>query len=150
MTKPGRQFLIREIITTRTVRNQEELRRELLRRGHRVTQATLSRDLRELGVSRTTTGDGIRYTMPPEAEVAILRPLVGAEVLSIQANESLIVIHTLPGCAGTVGEFIDVEAHPEIIGTVAGDNTVLVIPRSQKRTQDLLDHLRTKLIEGAS
>jgi len=150
MTKAGRHFLIREIVTTRPVRNQEELRRELLRRGHRVTQATLSRDLRELGVSRSVSGNGIRYTMPAEAEVNILRPLVGAEVLSIQANESLIVIHTLPGCAGTVGEFIDVESNPEIIGTLAGDNTVLVIPRTNKKTQTLVEHLRTKLIEGAS
>ena len=150
MTKAGRHYLIREIITTLAVRNQEELRRELVRRGHRVTQATLSRDLRELGVSRAVSGDGLRYTMPPEAEVNILRPLVGAEVLSIQANESLIVIHTLPGCAGTVGEFIDVESHGDIIGTVAGDNTVLVIPSTHKKTRTLVEHLRTKLIEGAS
>jgi len=150
MTKLGRLFLIREIISTRPVHNQEELRRELLRRGQRVTQATLSRDLRELGVSRAADGNRVRYTMPQEAEVNILRPLVGAEVLSIQANESLIVVRTLPGCAGTVGEFIDVESHPDIIGTIAGDNTVLVIPRSHKRTRSLLEHLRIKLIEGAS
>jgi transcriptional regulator of arginine metabolism len=150
MTKLGRLFLIREIISTHPVHNQEELRRELQRRGQRVTQATLSRDLRELGVSRAPDGKRVRYTMPQESEVTILRPLVGAEVLSIQANESLIVVRTLPGCAGTVGEFIDVESHPDIIGTIAGDNTVLVIPRTHKRTRSLLEHLRIKLIEGAS
>ena len=149
MTKHGRHFLIREIVTTHPVRNQEELRRELQRRGHRVTQATLSRDLRELGVSRAVAGSRVRYTLPQGAEVNILRPLVGAEVLSIQANESLIVVQTLPGCAGTVGEFIDVESHPDIIGTIAGDNTVLIIPRTKKQTHTLLEHLRTKLIEGA-
>jgi len=149
VTKLGRQFLIREIISTRPVHNQEELRRELLRRGQRVTQATLSRDLRELGVSRAVDDGRVRYTMPQEAEVRILRPLVGAEVVSIQSNESMIVVQTLPGCAGTVGEFIDVEAHPDIIGTIAGDNTVLIIPRSKKRTPTLLAYLRKKLIEGA-
>ena len=72
----------------------------------------------------------------------------GAEVLSIAANENMIVVRTLPGCASTVGEFIDVQKHEAILGTVAGDNTLLVIPASQRRTKNVVEFLKNKLIRG--
>jgi transcriptional regulator of arginine metabolism len=148
MTKQGRLFAIKEIISTTRLASQDELRHELRKRGCNVTQATLSRDLKELGVGRLSTAGGGRYVLQPAAEVQILRPLVGAEVVSMAASESLIVVHTLPGCANTVGEFIDVQNHSDIIGTVAGDNTLLVIPGSQKKTRRALQFLKEKLIEG--
>jgi transcriptional regulator of arginine metabolism len=148
MTKQERRFAIKEIIGTFPIGNQEELRRRLLKRGCRVTQATLSRDMKDLGVARVTGADGGHYVLQPEGEVQALRPLVGAEVVSIRSNESMIVIRTLPGCANTVGEFVDVLRHPEIIGTVAGDNTILVIPKSQKKTASVEQLLKHKLIEG--
>ncbi len=148
MTKQARQFAIKEIIAVRPIASQDELRRELTRRGCRVTQATLSRDMKELGVGRVVMGGQPRYALQQFAEADILRPLVGAEVRSIDANETLIVVHTLPGCANTVAEFIDVQANRDIIGTVAGDNTVLVIPGSQRKTISVLDFLKRKLIEG--
>jgi transcriptional regulator of arginine metabolism len=146
MSKSGRHFAIKEIISTREIHSQEELRQELKKRGIDVTQATLSRDLRELGVGRGFSGQS--YHMQPEAEVKILRPIVGAEVLSIGANESTIVIRTLPGCANSVGEYVDVQNHPGIIGTLAGDNAVLVIPAAQQNVKELVHYLRAKLIEG--
>jgi len=146
--KQDRQFAIREIISTRAVSSQEELRRELRKRGFQLTQATLSRDLKALGVGRTVSREGARYTLQADAEIQILRPLVGAEVLSITANESLIVMRTLPGCASVVGEFIDAEAYPEVLGTIAGDNALLVIPSSRRMTGKILSVLRHKLIEG--
>jgi transcriptional regulator of arginine metabolism len=146
--KQERQFAIREIISTQAVSNQEDLRRELRRRGFRMTQATLSRDLKDLGVSRAVSALGARYVLRSEAEIQILRPLVGAEVLSIKANEALIVVRTLPGCASVVGEFVDAQSYNEILGTIAGDNTLLVIPSSRKVTAKLLSDLRHKLIEG--
>jgi len=148
MTKPERHFAIREIISTLAIASQSDLQRELRRRGVRVTQATLSRDMKELGVSRTAVSGKARYIMQEPSEVQILRPLVGAEVLSIDANESLIVIHTLPACANTVAEFLDVQKNTDIIGTVAGDNTLMVIPRSHRKTRDVLQFLKHKLIEG--
>jgi len=149
MNKQARHFAIKEIISTRAIRSQEELRLELRKRGIDVTQATLSRDLRDLGVGRGIAGQGLKYLMQPEAEVKILRPVVGAEVLSIGANESTIVIRTLPGCANSVGEYVDVQNHPGIIGTLAGDNAVLVIPASQKSVNDIVQYLKAKLIEGS-
>lgn len=148
MTKQARQFAIKEIIGTVPVSSQDELRVELRKRGFRVTQATLSRDLRELGVSRVASGNGARYILQPVAEVQILRPLVGAEVLSISSNESAIVVRTLPGCANTVGEFIDNLKNPDLIGTIAGDNTLLVVPQSHKKTKQLVAYLKEKLFEG--
>ena len=148
MTKQERLYTVKEIISTALISNQNDLLRELRRKGVHVTQATLSRDLRELGISRSAVSGGVRYVIQPQSEVQILRPLVGAEVLSIDANENLIVVHTLPGCANTVAEFLDVQKNGDIIGTVAGDNTLMVIPRSQRRTRDVLNFLKHKLIEG--
>src|SRR5512135_1032618 len=148
MTKNERQFAIKEIISTVPIASQNDLLRELRRRGVRVTQATLSRDMKKLGISRTAVSGKARYALQPASEVQILRPLVGAEILSIDANESLIVIHTLPACANTVAEFLDVQRNPDIIGTVAGDNTLMVIPRSMRKTRDVMHFLKHKLIEG--
>jgi transcriptional regulator of arginine metabolism len=150
MTKAARHFAIKEAITARPIGTQEDLRREIMKRGFRVTQATLSRDMQELGISRVSHEGGPRYALSVAAEVTALRPLVGAEVVSIDANESLIVVHTLPGCANTVGEFIDVRRQPAIIGTVAGDNTLLVVPSSTKKTTEVMRYLKHILIEGAA
>ena len=148
VTKHARHYAIREAINAKPIANQDELRMELVRRKFRVTQATLSRDLKELGVGRVVTADGARYVLRPDAEVQVLRPLVGTQVISIAANEGLIVVKTLPGCANIVGEFLDVQQNGDIIGTVAGDNTLLVIPSSQKKTPKVLQVLKEKLIEG--
>jgi transcriptional regulator of arginine metabolism len=148
MTKQVRHFAIKELIAHGEIGSQDGLRRGLKKRGCDVTQATLSRDMRELGVIRVPSAGGWRYTLQQEGEVRALRPLLTAEVLGIDANESMIVVHTLPGCANTVGEFIDVQRHPDVIGTVAGDNTLLIIPRSQQKTHQVIKFIKHKLIEG--
>ncbi len=148
MTRQARQFAIKEIIAAGPIASQEELRRHLVRRGCRVTQATLSRDLKMLGVSWVAGTGGGRYSLQSAGDVRALRPLVGAEVVGVQANECMIVIHTLPGAASTVGEYIDVMGNTDILGTVAGDNTVLVIPKTRKRTPIVEHYLKHKLIEG--
>jgi transcriptional regulator of arginine metabolism len=150
MTKSARQFAIKEIIGAHPIGTQEELRREIGKRGFRVTQATLSRDMHDLGVSRVSEAGRMRYVIAPGAGMAALNTLVNAEVVSIDANDFLIVVHTFPGCANTVGEFIDVRRHPDIIGTVAGDNTVLVVPSSTKKTKQIMQYLKHTLIEGAA
>ncbi|MBI1806989.1 MAG: arginine repressor [Ignavibacteria bacterium] len=147
MDKHARQFAIKEIISSKTVASQGELRHELKKRGFTVTQATLSRDLKELGVARVSTGESMKYVLQPTAEAQILRPLVGAQVMAINANESMIVVKTLPGSASVVGEFLDTLGNADIIGTIAGDNTLLVIPQSQKKTHHVLEFLKVKLIE---
>ncbi len=149
MNKHARQFAIKDLISTLPIASQDELRHKLRKQGFSVTQATLSRDMRELGVSRVAAAGGTRYAFQGTgSEAQILRPLVGAEVLSIDANESVIVVRTLPGCASTVGEFVDVQGNRDIIGTVAGDNTLLVIPQSGRKTSRVVQFLKQKLTEG--
>jgi transcriptional regulator of arginine metabolism len=148
MDKQSRHYTIREIIGARPIASQDDLRRELRRRGCVVTQATLSRDMKDLVVVRVTTDEGSRYTLQPAAGTQALRPIVGAEVLAIAANESMIVVRTLPGCANTVGEYIDMQSHEAILGTVAGDNTLLVIPASHRQTKNVVEFLKNKLIRG--
>jgi transcriptional regulator of arginine metabolism len=104
--------------------------------------------MKDLGVVRLTTDEGSRYALQPAAGTQALRPIVGAEVLAIAANESLIVVRTLPGCANTVGEYVDMQKHDAILGTVAGDNTLLVIPTSHRRTKHVVEFLKDKLIRG--
>ena len=147
MNKQARQFAIKDLIATVPIGSQHDLRGRLRRAGIRVTQATLSRDMKELGVSKVTSTGGARYTLQGQAsEARILKPLVGAEVLSVDANEALVVVRTLPGCANTVGEFVDVLADRDIIGTVAGDNTLLVIPRTGRKARQVAQLLKDKFI----
>jgi len=149
MDKHARHFAIKEIIMATAVASQDALRLALKRKGYTVTQATLSRDMKELGVSWVSTESGGRYFLQSAAsEVQILRPLIGPQILGINANESVIVVRTLPGSASVVAEFIDSHNHPDIIGTIAGDNALLIIPQSQKKTKPLLEFLHEKLVEG--
>lgn len=144
MGKSARQVAIKEILAARAIGSQEDLRSELEGRGHRVTQATLSRDLKELGVGWVTRGGVGRYELAQEPAAA-LRPIVGAEVTGIVANESLIVLHTIPGAAHTVGEYVDLQQNRDVIGTVAGDNTLLVVPCAAAKTKAVVAWLRQVL-----
>ncbi len=148
ITKLPRHFAIKEIIGSKQIASQDELRHELRKKGFEVTQATLSRDLRDLGVGRIATGEGSHYVLQPAAEVKILSPLVGAQVLAVTANESLIVIRTLPGSASVIGEYVDSLGHEDVIGTIAGDNALLVIPRSHTKTSHIVKFLKQKFIQG--
>jgi transcriptional regulator of arginine metabolism len=146
-SKHQRHLAIKEIVDTRAISSQDVLRRELRRRGFSVTQATLSRDFAELGVSRSTGDDGVRYVLQPAAEVQHLQPLISAEVRSIVANETVVVIRTLAGCAQSVAEYLDLQKSPEILGTLAGDNTLLVIPASVHRISRIISHLKETLLQ---
>ncbi len=132
MNKPQRHLLIKEIIQTQPVASQEELVALLKKRNFDVTQATLSRDLAELGVARIHTHDGLRYSLNGQSEEK-KSSFVGREVLSVEHNEVMVVIRTLPGRASGVASFIDSLMNPLIIGTVAGDDTVFVTPASVKK-----------------
>ena len=131
--KRERQGLILQLVQTGPVSSQEELRRLLSGRGLEVTQATLSRDLRDIGLARVTTEDGVRYVVP-EALADDSRPALGATLAqffgSVDGVGELIVLRALPGGAQPVAEAIDAEAWPEVLGTIGGENTVLVVCRS--------------------
>ncbi len=147
MNKTQRQFIIKEIIQDHSVANQEELVSVLKKRGIIVTQATLSRDFAELGIVRIHVKGKIRYAIANQLEETSITPLVTHEVVGIEANESLIVVRTLPGRAGGVASFIDSGRNKMVLGTLAGDDTVLVTPVSVKKITPLVKHLKELLFE---
>ncbi len=131
-TKSKRQNIIKELLNTKIVGSQEELARLLSKKEISATQATLSRDFAELGVIRTITENGIRYILNSDEAGRQISKLVSYEIISIENNENLIVLRTLAGRAQGVAHFIDRLNKQEILGTVGGDDTVLVIPDRPK------------------
>lgn len=147
MNKLERHLAIKQIISHGLVGSQEELSKALRKLGHHATQATLSRDLKELGIARVNTPEGLRYMLHPETEERKMRPFVGYEVEQIDANESVIVVKTLPGRAQGVAEIIDSVHIPGILGTLAGDNTIFITPTSVKKIPDVIRALKTMMKE---
>lgn len=131
--KRERQNAILETIGSHAVVSQEDLRRLLLRQGWDVTQATLSRDLRELRIARVPTAEGARYAVTDgsieEARVA-LDTLLPQLYLRIDGVSEMAVLRTVPGGAQPIASALDGEGWPEILGTVGGDDTILIICRS--------------------
>lgn len=138
---------IREIIMQKTVTSQEDLAAELTKRGFVATQATLSRDLQELNVARVHSMNGIRYILPQDAEERNIKTFVGYEIMHIDANETNVIIRTLPGHAGGVASYLDNLKSPNILGTIAGDDTIMVIPSTTKKTQAVLKYIKSMMTE---
>jgi len=138
--KPQRHAVILELIAGNDVGSHEQLRKLLERRGVSVTQATLSRDLRELGLVRLPGDNGARYALPekPGDTIPSLKTLLPQLFSSIDGVGELIVLHTLASGAQPVSEAIDAAGWREIPGTVAGENTILVICRSAPARQEVV------------
>jgi transcriptional regulator of arginine metabolism len=143
MNKQSRQFTIKEILAQQSIASQEDLVKALKRAGVHVTQATLSRDLREMGVMRLNTSDGARYAVSSTgSEDTRIKSLLSYEITSITSNESLVIVRTLAGRAQGVAEQLDAMNEKEILATIAGDNTIFVAPRSVKSIDKLVKALR--------
>ncbi len=132
--KNARQMAILSIIEKDNIETQEELAAKLRDLGIVVTQATVSRDIKELRLLKVLTPDGsYKYATVDKAEHGVSERLVRMfidSVLSISHAENLIVIRTLPGSANAAGEAIDSMRWPEVLGTISGDNTIFVAVRS--------------------
>jgi transcriptional regulator of arginine metabolism len=145
MEKQQRHLAIKQIIANRTINTQGELASAMRKEGFRTTQATLSRDMKELGIAWVYTPSGAKYMLHPEREEERLTSLIGMEVEHIEANETTVVIKTLPGRAQGVAEIIDHLRLPSVLGTLAGDNTVFVLPRSIKKIKGTVQALHDVL-----
>ncbi len=133
MNKKRRQQAILEIVAAQPVASQEELRQLLDDRGFAVTQSTLSRDLRELRLARIPTPLGARYASPDapgDDHRTALEDVLPQFFASADGVGELLVLKTIPGGAQPIAEAIDAQALPEVLGTIAGENTILVICRS--------------------
>ncbi len=145
--KTSRQNKIKELLHEATVCSQDELVTLLAEHGIEVTQATLSRDFAELGVVRIHTESGMRYVINAAESGLRVANLIANEILHIGRNESSVVVRTLPGRANGVAHFIDRAERPEILGTVAGDDTVLIIPDSHRHVPQIVAFLK-KLMQA--
>jgi transcriptional regulator of arginine metabolism len=148
MEKQKRQLAIKQVVAEHTITTQDELGHALKRQGFKITQATLSRDMKELGISWVYTPSGSKYMLHTEAEEKRLRSIIGYEVEYIAANEGMIVVKTLPGRAQGVAELLDTMRHPSILGTLAGDNTIFIAPRSVKKISQTVKLIRRLVTEG--
>ncbi len=143
--KLKRQILIKEILNNRSINSQEVLGKILKSEGINVTQATLSRDFAELGVVRSFTDNGVRYVLNSSESGKQISKLIGFEILNVEHNESMVVLRTLAGRANGVAHYIDRLNREEIIGTVAGDDTVIVIPNTHKNIDNIIHLIKTMI-----
>ena len=152
--KVHRHQALLAILQEEEIGSQEVLRRALKRRGIPVTQATLSRDLKELRIPCVPTEYGYRYELPKSVGHAAatvepapkqMRSVAAMEVTAIEANETCVVVRTLTGRAQGMGVYLDGLRLPDVLATIGGDDTLLVLPRSVKGTRKLEKELATIL-----
>lgn len=143
-SKRDRQQAIVRLIESSQISSQEDLKRLLAAEGLVVTQATLSRDLRDLGVVRAPGDNGARYLLPEmvsdEAKPS-LEMLLPQLFSRIDGVSELIVLHTLPSGAQPIAEAVDAQGWPEVMGTLAGENTILIVCRSSEARLALTERL---------
>jgi|ERR1700686_3778979 transcriptional regulator of arginine metabolism len=145
MTKLARQQLIVELAHAGPLPNQQELCKVLARRGFPVTQATLSRDINELRLVRTSEGYALSNGDAPTEPMPAVSRLVREFVREVRRAQNLLVIKTTSGSAQPVALAVDGEGWDEVVGTVAGDDTVLIIApenKSAKKLQTRLEDMR--------
>ena len=147
--KNKRQELIVELIEQFEIQKQEELIRLLAERGVHATQATVSRDIRELKLMKGTGAGGVhKYVLPGRHHTAIPKfsRSLADSITKIDCAENLIVVKTYPGMASAVASCIDGFSIPEIVGCVAGDDAILVVVRTREEAATLGPKLR-KMME---
>jgi len=146
VNKTLRQRAIIDSLKHSPVRNQEHLQRLLRRRGFKVGQATLSRDIHDLNLSKAADG----YTLPQaESFSSLTLPpvsrLVREFVLDVRAAQNLLVIKTIVGSAQPVAAALDEADWTEIVGTIAGDDTILIVCPAKEEAKELADRLEKML-----
>jgi len=139
LSKGQRHIKIRDIIANKDIENQDELVEELRNAGFNVTQATVSRDIKELHLVKVPLADGrYKYSLPAVQRFNPLQKLkrnLMDVFVSIDSAGHLIVMKTLPGNANAIGALIDHLGWDEILGTICGDDTILIICRTEKDTE---------------
>ena len=144
--KTRRQAVLLELVDREPLHSQEVLRRRLLQRGFEATQATISRDIRDLGLVKRA-GDGAYQrsgaeTPNPETALTLLERAAGEFVRSVDRVQQLVVVRTGRGQAQALAEALDRASLQEAVGTIAGDDTILVIARGGRAAASLCKRLR--------
>lgn len=144
--KTNRHTVILDIINSMDIDTQEELAIELARRGFKVTQATISRDIKELRLIKVLSSNGsYKYATVDRAEVALFDRYVkifAQSVLSIIPCGNLIVLKTIAGSANVAAEAVDALKWPEIAGSIAGDNTIFVVIKDADNALEIVERFK--------
>ncbi len=144
--KSSRQTAILSLVEQQDIKTQEELAEKLRERGISVTQATVSRDIKELRLLKVMSeGGGYKYATADRAEHGISERFVRMfvdSVISINYSGNIVVIRTLAGSANVAGEAIDNMRWSEILGTLSGDNTIFVVTRTPEDAPNVVELLR--------
>jgi transcriptional regulator of arginine metabolism len=144
--KPRRQNKIQELIANENIRTQEELAQRLLENGFPVTQATISRDIKEMGLVKVPgVGDEYRYAIRgevhPVSYLERLKRMCRELVISYDYSENIIVVKTIPGNAQALASLLDNAGWQEVIGTVAGDDTIFLLVKPKEAVNAILARL---------
>ena len=144
--KTIRQVAILDIIEKKDIETQEGLANALRERGIKVTQATVSRDIKELRLLKVLTPMGTyKYATADKAENGLTDRFIrmlAESVLSVAASANMIVIKTLSGSASVAAEALDSFHWPEVLGTIAGDNTIFMVVRTLDEVQTVVDRIQ--------
>lgn len=147
--KAQRHIKIREIIANQDIETQDELVDELRRAGYPVTQATVSRDIKELHLVKVATEQGVyKYSLPADQRfnpLQKLKRLLQDSFVGIEYSGNLIVLKTLPGNAHAVASLLDHLDWEETIGTIAGDDTILIICRENTNVKEIVQRFTDML-----
>lgn len=149
MARTGRQLKLIELINHNEIETQEALAEALRNEGYLVTQATVSRDIKDLGLIKVMTPNkGYKYAQPTSAEQknsGKMLNLFRESVVSIDFSGNLVVVKTVSGGANSAAMLIDKLNFPEIIGCVAGDDAILVVVKGDNKVADIVDKLKSLL-----
>lgn len=148
-TKKQRQDKILEIISEKKIERQEDIVFYLQQAGFDVTQATVSRDIRQMHLVKEMSRDGLKYTVSVSKKETEfdnkIRDIFAKSVLSVDFAMNIIVIKTLSGTAQAAASAVDSMEFPEVMGTIAGDDTIMIVTKSEadaKKLDEKLDAMR--------
>jgi transcriptional regulator of arginine metabolism len=151
VNRQERHGAILSLIREQPISTQTDLAEALKAAGYPAVQTTVSRDIQELGLRKVRNDDGrLVYAPPGVAAPLQVGPAIRRFALSIEASGNLVLVATPSGFGHALAEELDRAAHPQILGTVAGDNTILVVAREGVSGAELRDELRHHLYEGAA
>lgn len=149
--KPGRQSIILDIISSKSIETQFDLMQALLERGVKSTQATLSRDIRDLHLVKEPGPDGrSRYTVSKESELQAtdtkLRKIFKESVISMDTAQNILVLKTLPGLANAACSAIDGMSVEGLVGTLAGDDTAFIAMKDCEQAEKFYEMVKSDFI----
>ena len=146
LMKARRQAIILELVDRDALHNQEQVRRRLRQRGFDATQATISRDIKELGLVKRAGDGGYQRSgdeaANPATTLTALERAAGEFVRSVDRVQQLVIVRTGPGQAQTLAFALDRARLPDVVGTIGGDDTILVIARAARAAAALVRQLK--------